>query len=139
MGASAPTPPSTESSAFRGAQLEYLALTSRVLPWGRPTERPVSVIAKGTTSTGKSHTTQTVLKFMPASAFVDLGSMSRRFLFYDDEPYEHRFLIVPEWASIAEDDELVALLRILLSEGRIITFPLPAIPPHDAASTEEDS
>ena len=46
--------------------------------------------------------------------------MSRRFLFYDEETYSHRFLIVPEWASIADDDELVALLRTLLSEGRII-------------------
>jgi len=30
-------------------------VTSRILPWGNPFERPVSVIAKGTTSTGKSH------------------------------------------------------------------------------------
>ena len=104
----------------RLAQLVYLALTSRVLPWGRSTERPVSLLAKGTTSTGKSHTTQTVLKFLPPSAYIDLGSMSRRFLFYDEEVYSHRFLIVPEWASIADDDELVALLRTLLSEGRII-------------------
>ena len=104
----------------RLAQLEYLALTSRVLPWGRSTERPVSLLAKGTTSTGKSHTTQTVLRFLPTEAYIDLGSMSRRFLFYDEETYSHRFLIVPEWASIAEDDELVALLRTLLSEGRIV-------------------
>jgi hypothetical protein len=104
----------------RLAQLVYLALTSRVLPWGRSTERPVSVLAKGTTSTGKSLTTQTVLRFLPHEAYVDLGSMSRRFLFYDEETYSHRFLIVPEWASIAEDDELVALLRTLLSEGRIM-------------------
>jgi len=104
----------------RLASLTYLALTSRVLPWGKSSERPVSMIAKGTTSTGKSHTTQTVLRFFPSEAYVDLGSMSRRFLFYDEESYSHRFLIVPEWASIAEDDELVALLRTLLSEGRII-------------------
>jgi hypothetical protein len=104
----------------RLASLTYLALTSRVLPWGRSTERPVSMIAKGTTSTGKSHTTQTVLRFLPKEAYVDLGSMSRRFLFYNEESYSHRFIIVPEWASICEDDELVALLRTLLSEGRII-------------------
>jgi hypothetical protein len=104
----------------RLASLVYLALTSRVLPWGKAAERPVSVLTKGTTSTGKSHTTQTVLRFFPPQAFVDLGSMSRRFLFYDEETYSHRFLIVPEWASIADDDELVALLRTLLSEGRIV-------------------
>lgn len=98
----------------------FLALTSRVLPWGKPAERPVSAIAKGTTSTGKSHTTRTVLRFFPPEAYVDLGSMSKRFLFYDEEPYSHRFVVVPEWASIADDDELVALLRTLLSEGRIV-------------------
>jgi hypothetical protein len=104
----------------RLASLIYLSLTSRVLPWGNPFERPVSVIAKGTTSTGKSHTTQTTLRFFPVSAYIDLGSMSRRFLFYDERPYSHIFLVVSEWASIQDDVELVALLRILLSEGRII-------------------
>jgi hypothetical protein len=102
------------------AKLVYLALTSRVLPWGKPAERPVSPIVKGTTSTGKSHTTRTVLRFFPAEAYIDIGSMSKRFLFYDEQPYSHRFVVVPEWASIAEDDELVALLRTLLSEGRIV-------------------
>src|SRR5262245_46525273 len=33
----------------RLAQLEYLALTSRVLPWGRASERPLSILTKGTT------------------------------------------------------------------------------------------
>jgi hypothetical protein len=64
----------------RLAQLTYLALTSRLLPWGQATNRPVSVIAKGTSSTGKSHTTQTVLRFFPPTAYLDLGSMSKRFL-----------------------------------------------------------
>jgi hypothetical protein len=104
------------------ATLIYLALTSRVLPWGKPGERPVSVFAKGTTSTGKSHTTRRVLRFFPgdATAFIDLGSMSRRFLFYDERTYEHRFLIVSEWAAVRDDPELVTLLRVLLSEGHIL-------------------
>lgn len=101
------------------ASLVYLAVTSRVLPWGKPTERPVSVIPKGTTSTGKSHATRTTLKFFPSSAYIDLGSMSRKYLFYSEESFEHRFVYVPEWASIKEDEELVALLRVLLSEGHI--------------------
>jgi hypothetical protein len=104
----------------RLAVVLYLALTSRVLPWDKPTERPISVIPKGTTSTGKSHVTKTTLRFFPGSAYVDLGSMSKRYLFYSEESFAHRFIIVPEWASVAEDDELVALLRTLLSEGRII-------------------
>jgi hypothetical protein len=102
------------------ASLVYLALTSRVLPWGQTTERPVSVIAKGTTSTGKSHTLTTVLRFFPEDAYVQLGSMSKRYLFYAEEDFAHRFVVVPEWASIADDEEVVALLRTLLSEGRVI-------------------
>jgi 5S rRNA maturation endonuclease (ribonuclease M5) len=102
------------------AQIVYLAVTSRVLPWGKSTERPVSVIPKGSTSTGKSHATRTTLWFFPPSAWLDLGSMSRKYLFYSDESYEHRFIYVPEWASIKEDEELVALLRVLLSEGRVV-------------------
>jgi hypothetical protein len=103
----------------RLAQLEYLALTSRMLPWSTA-ERPVSILAKGTSSTGKSHTTQTVLRFFPPDAWIDLGSMSRRYLLYTEEEFAHRFLIVPEWATIKEDEEIVAMLRVLLSEGRLI-------------------
>jgi hypothetical protein len=103
----------------RLAQLGYLALTSRMLPWSTA-ERPVSILAKGTSSTGKSHTTQTVLRFFPQEAWIDLGSMSRRYLLYTDEEFAHRFLIVPEWATIKEDEEIVAMLRVLLSEGRLI-------------------
>jgi hypothetical protein len=101
------------------AQLVYLSLTSRLLPWGRPIDRPVSVIVKGSTSTGKSHAVRTTLRFFPESAFLDLGSMSKRYLFYTEDEFAHRVLYVPEWASVREDDELVATLRTLLSEGRI--------------------
>lgn len=104
----------------RLAQLEYLALTSRVLPWGRAGERPISLLAKGTTSTGKSFTTSSVLRFFPPEAWIDLGSMSRRYLFYTEESFSHRFLVVPEWASIKDDEEIVAMLRVLLSEGRLV-------------------
>jgi hypothetical protein len=100
--------------------LVYLSVTSRLLPWGKPTERPASVIPKGTTSTGKSHATRTTLSFFPESAYIDLGSMSRRYLFYAEESFSHRFVYVAEWASIKDDDELVALLRVLLSEGHIV-------------------
>ncbi len=100
-------------------QLVYLAVTSRVLPWGKSTERPISVLTKGSTSTGKSHATRTALRFFPSSAWIDLGSMSRKYLFYSEEDYAHRFIYISEWASIKDDEELVALLRVLLSEGHI--------------------
>jgi 5S rRNA maturation endonuclease (ribonuclease M5) len=101
----------------QAAKLIYLGLTSRLLPWGKPTERPVSMIPKGTSSSGKSHTLRSTLRFFPPESYFDLGSMSKRYLLYSEESLEHRFIVVPEWSTIANDDEVVALLRTLLSEG----------------------
>jgi hypothetical protein len=102
------------------AALMYLALTSRLLPWGKPTNRPVSPIGKGTTSSGKSYSLERTLKFFPPEAYLNMGSMSRRYLLYAKENLSHRFIVIPEWASIKDDEEIVAALRTLLSEGRLI-------------------
>jgi hypothetical protein len=104
----------------RAAQLTYLMLTSPVLPWGKSTERPVSGCGKGPTSTGKSATQEAVLAFFPPEAIINIGSMSRRFMQYDERPYAHRFIVVPEYATIKDDDEIIASLRTLLSEGRLV-------------------
>ena len=70
----------------RLGQLVYLSLTSRMLAVGPAAAvRPVSVLPKGTTSTGKSHATSTTLRFFPESAYFPLGSFSRRYLFYEQE------------------------------------------------------
>jgi hypothetical protein len=102
-----------------GARLVYLQLTSRLLPWGKPTNRPVSGLPKGASSTGKSFLTDVVLKLFPSSAYFLLTAASKRYLIYTDESLEHRFVVVAEWASIANDEDLVAALRTLLSEGRL--------------------
>ena len=46
--------------------------------------------------------------------------MSKRYLLYAEEGLEHRFVVVPEWSLIADDDEIVAALRTLLSEGHLV-------------------
>jgi hypothetical protein len=120
------------------AQLEYLALTSRILPWGRPSERPVSVIAKGSTSTGKSHATKTTLRFFPETAYLDFASMSKRFLFYSPKSLAHRFIYISEWASIREDGELVAALRVLLSEGHLVRGTVEADGKHTARLIDKE-
>jgi hypothetical protein len=102
------------------AQLLHLMVTSRLLQWGKPTNRPVSGLPKGTSSSGKSALVEAVLRFFPESAYLNLGSMSKRYLVYMEESLAHRFLIVPEYASIADDEEIVAMLRTLLSEGRVV-------------------
>jgi hypothetical protein len=45
--------------------------------------------------------------------------MSKRYLLYADEDLSHRFLVIPEAASIAGDDELLTVIRTLLSEGPV--------------------
>jgi len=104
----------------RFAQLVFLQVVSRFLPWGKPSERPVSMGGKGSTSTGKSIAARTTLRFHPEEAVIDLGTITKRFLVYTDEDFRHKVLFVPEWALVKDDPELVAMLRTLLSEGRLI-------------------
>lgn len=96
----------------RFAKVVYLALTSRVLA------RPVSVVAKGPSSAGKSFVVQEVVEFFPASAYYALSSMSEHALAYSKEPLSHRFLILYEAAGL-ESEFASYLLRSLLSEGCI--------------------
>lgn len=96
----------------RTARLLYLAFTSRLL------DRPISVVVKGPSSGGKSHTVETVLRAFPETAYYALSSMSDRSLAYSDEPLSHRILVLFEAAGITSDLGTY-LMRTLLSEGRI--------------------
>jgi hypothetical protein len=102
------------------ACLIYLALVSRLLPWGKPGERPCSVISKGTSGSGKSYLTNKVLQFFPEQAYLNFGSMSKRYLLYCEEDLRHRIIVIPEWTLITNDEELVAVVRTLLSEGCVV-------------------
>lgn len=99
----------------RNARLLYLALTSRVL------NRPVSMAVKGDSSTGKSYTVDSVLKFFPKSAVLCLTSASPKALYYSDDCFSHRFLYLAEAAGMgSHDNQLQTALRILLSEGKLV-------------------
>ena len=92
------------------AKLIYLALTSRFFL------RPISIVLKGPSAGGKSHTSQRVIDFFPEDACYALTAMSDRALAYSDEPLEHRFIVIYEAAGL-ESDFASYLLRSLLSEG----------------------
>lgn len=96
----------------RNLQLLYLIVTSRVL------NRPISASVKGPSSAGKSYTTEQVLNFFPESAYYALSGMSERALVYDDEPLQHRYLVIYEAAGLTGDFASY-LVRSLLSEGKI--------------------
>lgn len=94
----------------RAVQILYLALVSRRL------SRPVSVVVKGASSSGKSFLVESVLSLFPASAYYALSAMSDRALAYSEEPLTNRFLVIYEAAGVASD-MATYLMRSLLSEG----------------------
>ncbi len=96
----------------RVAKLLYLGLTSRLL------DRPVNMAVKGVSSAGKSYLIQKVIDHFPASAHYDLTAMSERALAYSEEPLEHRFIVVYEFAGV-QGETRSYLVRSLLSEGKL--------------------
>ncbi len=100
----------------RFAKVVYIAMTSRVL------NRPVSIVAKGPSSAGKSHVTQQVLEFFPPAAYYALSSMSEHALAYSTEPLAHRFLVLYEAAGL-EGDFATYLLRCCFARAASATKP----------------
>lgn len=96
----------------RLAQLVYLVVTSRLL------ERIVSIAIKGPSSAGKSHLIERVLGYFPPSAYYALSAMSEKALVYDQEPLQHRMLVIYEAAGLSSD-LATYMIRSLLSEGRV--------------------
>lgn len=94
------------------ATLLYLALSSRLL------EDPVSVVVKGTSSSGKSFLVETVLKLFPPSAYLFRTSLSQRALVYTQEDFRHRTIVLAE-AEGGDDEYLTYFIRTLLSEKKV--------------------
>jgi hypothetical protein len=103
----------------RNAKVTYLAITSRVL------DDPVSLALKGLSSSGKSYTVGTVLRFFPKEAVITMTAMSERALIYMEDDFSHRTLVLFEAVALREEREktesnLTAyIVRSLLSEGEI--------------------
>jgi hypothetical protein len=103
----------------RNAQLIFLALTSRLL------DEPVSLALKGVSSSGKSHTVESTLRFFPQDAYLEMTAMSERALVYMKDDFSHRSIVLFEAVALREQREkaesnLTAyFVRSLLSEGRI--------------------
>lgn len=98
------------------AKILYLAITSRVL------DKPVSLGVKGLSSSGKSFTVETVLKFFPASAVWAKTAISQKALLYTKESFVHRTIVLYEVDALregADEDQTAYFVRSLLSEGRL--------------------
>ena len=89
----------------------YLAMTSRLLP------KIVSAVIKGSSSSGKSYVLRSIMDLFPDSAYYNLTSASPKALYYLNEPFSHRFLVLMEADGLSEEMEYI--VRTLLSEGKI--------------------
>jgi hypothetical protein len=101
----------------------YLQVMSRVL------DEPVSGVVKGASSSGKSYTVQSVVRFFPKGSVIELTGMSERALVFSDQDYRHRTIVVYEAVALRERAErqsgnLTAyFVRSLISEG-VIRYPM---------------
>jgi hypothetical protein len=99
------------------AKILYLALTSRLF------EKPVSLALKGVSAGGKSFTVESVLRFFPASAYFARTGFSEKALYFSNEDFRHRFIVLFEATGMASE-YLSYVVRTLLSENRL-SYELP--------------
>jgi Toprim-like len=103
----------------RNAQLIYLALVTQILA------DPVSLALKGLSSSGKSYTLESVLRFVPDDAVIVMTAMSERALVYMKDELAHRTMVLYEAVALREEREKTEsnqtayIVRSLLSEGQI--------------------
>jgi Toprim domain len=102
----------------RLAGLVFLAVSGRMLALEEDGWL-VSLAAKGASSAGKSYEMKAALRFFPDDAYLNFGSMTKGHILTTPESFEHRYIYVPEWASIAQYDDVVVALRLLLSEQEV--------------------
>ncbi|RQH12748.1 hypothetical protein [Bradyrhizobium sp. RP6] len=104
------------TSGFAGKtnipQLIYLSAITAAF------EKPVSVVIKGESGSGKSFALQSGLRYLPSTAYQEVHGMSAKALLYAAKSeLKHKMLIIQEAAGFNADGW--AYLRQLLSEGRL--------------------
>lgn len=94
-------------------KLVYLVFLTGIL------ERPVSLVIKGPSGSGKSYALAAARQFVPPSAYEQFEGMSEKALVYlKGLDLKHKHLVIGEASGMA-DGQGRTLLRQLLSEGRV--------------------
>lgn len=94
-------------------KLIYLALLTGM------SERPVSLVIKGPSGSGKSFSLNAAIQFIPPSAYERYEGMSEKALVYLPKlDLKHKHLVIGEASGMADGNGRT-LLRQLLSEGRV--------------------
>lgn len=94
-------------------RLIFLALHTRFF------ERPVSVVIKGPSGSGKSYALRAALKFVPEGVYEAYSGLSDMAFVYSGLDMRHRYLVVYEAAGLRSGHGRT-LLRQLLSDGQVI-------------------
>jgi len=105
-----------KNTGFTG-NLDQAKLVWLVLNSGRA-KHPVSLVIRGPSGSGKSYLLNTVLEYIPNSAYEKRSSLTPKALAYSTADFKHKHLVVQEAAGI-NGSEGLPLLRTLLSEGEI--------------------
>ena len=94
-------------------KLAYLVFLTGML------EKPVSLVIKGPSGSGKSFSLAAARQFIPPEAYEQFEGMSEKALVYlKDLSLKHKHLVIGEASGMADGDGRT-LLRQLLSEGRV--------------------
>lgn len=94
-------------------KLVFLCLATRF------SDKPVSLVIKGPSGSGKSFSLHAGLQFVPPSAYEEFSGMSEKALVYSENlVLKNRYLVIGEAAGLSHGDGR-AFLRQLLSEGTI--------------------
>jgi DNA-binding transcriptional ArsR family regulator len=105
-----------QATGFAGdhdqVKLIYLAFVSRLL------DRPVSLAIKGSSAAGKSYAIDRVTRLMPEDAYLKMTGMSPASLYYSNEKFAHRVLLINEADGI-DSRKLAYTLRSLLTEREL--------------------
>jgi hypothetical protein len=93
------------------------ALATWIVGTSRLRDKPLNVVIKGRSSSGKNHLARTVLKFFPAEGVVTASSLSQRAMNYvGQDALSHKIFYVDELSSVNRNHPA----RQLISEGRIV-------------------
>jgi len=104
---------STFAGDTRNAKILWLASFTRY------SDKPVSVLIKGSSGSGKSHLLNTVLKFIPEAEYQSFTGISEKAIAYmSKDSLKNKILAIQEFSGLQNHDGNT-LLRSLLSENKI--------------------
>ena len=82
-------------------------------------ERPVNVAISGPSASGKNHAVRSVQQFFPWAAFYELSGASPLALIYNDQSFEHRFIIINESSALHAEGVGASILRGLIWDSKL--------------------